>query len=77
QNDQVESGAQVLVDTYRELKKPIIPILARFTEDSLAIEETRIRIYAQLREAGLPVFYTIQDAVAAVSMYLEWRGKER
>ncbi len=76
QSDQIESGPKIIVDTVGKMKKPVIPILSRFREDSMEIEQSRIRIYAQFRQAGLPVFYTIEDAIYAVSAILNWQQKK-
>lgn len=67
QQEQLQSGPETIIETARRMDKPLIPILARYTEDDLAIERTRIDIYTRLREAGLPVFSTVQEAVAALA----------
>jgi len=54
------------------MHKPVIPIFARFTEDDLHIEEVRIKIFSIFRQAGLPVFSTIQDSIYAVKEMLGW-----
>ncbi|MEN6474978.1 MAG: CoA-binding protein [Syntrophaceae bacterium] len=72
QNDQIESGPHIIVDTARRMHKPVIPIFSRFTEDDLHIEEVRIKIFSILRQAGLPVFSNIQDCIYAVKDMLGW-----
>ena len=67
--------------TFREMsggiKKPVIPILATFIEDSLDIERIRISSFASMRKAGFPVYAKIQDAVYAIGRFLEWQARER
>jgi len=72
QNDQIESGPHIIVDTARRMHKPVIPIFSRFTEDDLHIEEVRIKIFSIFRQAGLPVFSNIQDCILAVKGMLGW-----
>jgi acetyl-CoA synthetase (ADP-forming)/acetyltransferase len=75
QQDQIETGPGAIGDTGRGAVKPIIPILSKYTEDNLDVEKVRISIFSALRDAGLPVYSTIQDAVYAIARYLEWSGR--
>ena len=70
-----ENSQQTIVEIASKIKKPVIPILTRFTEDSLDIEKTRIDTFLTLRNAGFPVFSNIQDAVYSIRKYFEWEGK--
>ncbi len=72
QMNQIESGPHLIVDTVRQMNKPVIPIFARFTEHVLHNEEVRIKIFEIFREAGLPVYSTIQDAVGAITGIRRW-----
>lgn len=72
QIDQVESGPYTLIETARRMRKPMIPIFSRFTEDDLHLEEMRIKIFALLRQAGLPVFNNIQDCIMSLGAILGW-----
>lgn len=77
QKDQIETGPGAIVQVAEEVTKPIIPILSKFTEDNVDIEKVRISIFTALREAGLPVYSTIQDAVYAITRYLKWVKKHK
>ncbi len=73
QKDQIESGPHAIVQAAAKTDKPVIPILSQFTENALDIEEVRIRMISIFRDAGLAVFRTPQDAIAAIHGYLKWR----
>lgn len=73
QKDQLESGPHVIVEAAQKIDKPIIPILSRFTENMIEIEEVRIRLTSIFRKAGLAVYSTPQDAIESISGVLRWR----
>jgi acyl-CoA synthetase (NDP forming) len=75
QSDQLESGPGPLaiVEASKLTDKPIIPILSRFTENMLDVEEVRIRLSAIFQKAGLSVYSTPQDAIASINGVLKWR----
>ncbi|HOM28812.1 MAG TPA: CoA-binding protein [Deltaproteobacteria bacterium] len=73
QKDQIETGPHAIVQAASSIDKPVVPILSQFTENSIDIEEVRIRMTAIFRKAGLAVYRTPQDAVAAIQGYLTWR----
>lgn len=73
QKDQIDTGPLAIVEASRRSDKPVIPILSQFTENRLEIEDMRIRITAAFRKAGMAVYRTPQDAIAAVRGYLTWR----
>jgi len=52
--------------------KPSIFIISGSTDNSMLVEEIRITISSILREAGLPVYKNIQDAVQAISAIIHW-----
>ncbi len=68
----VKNSEQPILDMAREMKKPVVPILANFVEDNLDMERTRIATFAALRKAGFPVYSKIQDAVYALKKSFEW-----
>jgi acyl-CoA synthetase (NDP forming) len=72
----VKNSEQPILDMAREMKKPVIPILASFVEDNLDMERTRIATFASLRKAGFPVYAKIQDAVYSMVKYFEWLAKQ-
>lgn len=73
QTDQIESGPHVIVEAAQKIDKPVIPILSGFTENKVEIEEVRIRITSILRDAGLAVYRTPQDAIESLGGVLRWR----
>ena len=73
QSNQVESGPHAIVEAFRAISKPVIPILSRFTENIIEVEKVRIRIAELFRKAGLAVYNTPQDAISSISGILEWK----
>ncbi|HDP26035.1 MAG TPA: hypothetical protein ENN34_11405 [Deltaproteobacteria bacterium] len=71
-HDQIKTGPQLIVEAAMKTHKPVIPILSKFTQDSLAIEEVRIMMENIFRSSGLAVFQTPQDAIASISGILAW-----
>jgi acyl-CoA synthetase (NDP forming) len=71
----VKNNDQTIVDMAEEIKKPVIPILASFTEDNLDVQRTKISTFSALRKAGFPVYSKIQDAVYSIGTYFEWIAK--
>jgi len=74
-DDQIERGPQIVAEMVEKNEKPVVPIVAKYTEDNIDIEKVRIYICNTFRKAGLPVFSTIQDAVYAIGTYLGWTLK--
>lgn len=72
QSDQIESGPHAIEDVAKKTDKPIIPILARFTENILEVEKVRISITSTFRKAGLAVYETPQDAIESINDMLRW-----
>ncbi len=73
QKDQLESGPHLIVEAAGKIAKPIIPILSRFTENMVEIEEVRIRLTSIFQKAGLAVYSTPQDAIESICGVLNWR----
>jgi acetyl-CoA synthetase (ADP-forming)/acetyltransferase len=71
--NQIETGPHIIVEAAQKIHKPVIPILSRFTENILDVEDVRIKMFTIFREAGLAVYNTPQDAVASIHGYLAWR----
>ncbi|HQK99618.1 MAG TPA: hypothetical protein PK090_02535, partial [Smithellaceae bacterium] len=71
----VKNNADTMLEMARQIKKPVIPILASFVEDNLDYERVRIETFAALRKAGFPVYAKIQDAVYSIRSYFEWAEK--
>jgi acyl-CoA synthetase (NDP forming) len=74
QKDQLESGPGIIIESAKKMKKPVIPVLSRYTQDNLDMEESRISMYSAFRSAGLPVFSNVQDCIYSISKYLEWKN---
>jgi acetyl-CoA synthetase (ADP-forming)/acetyltransferase len=72
---QVKNSADTIVEMARQIKKPVIPILASYVEDNLDYERVRIETFAALRKAGFPVYAKIQDAIYSIGAYFEWAEK--
>jgi acetyl-CoA synthetase (ADP-forming)/acetyltransferase len=72
QSEQIESGPHAIVEACRKTDKPIVPILSKFTENILDVENVRIQITAAFRKAGMAVFSTPQDAIASIGSILRW-----
>jgi len=77
QRDQLESGPRFLIEEAAMLKKPVVPIFSKYTEDNLEKEEARIKIFRIFRDAGLPVFNNIQDFVFSMKEMLGWSAKPK
>ena len=72
QSDQIESGPHAIIEAANSTGKSVVPVLSKFTEDNIGMEKARISIYSSFRDAGLPVYATIQDAIYSIKRYLEW-----
>ncbi|MCK9229856.1 MAG: CoA-binding protein [Syntrophales bacterium] len=68
----VTNSEKTILEMAGDIKKPVIPILMRFTDDNLDIERIRISTYSTLREAGFPVFPNIQEAVYTLRSFFWW-----
>jgi len=79
QRDQIETGPGIIIESAKKMKKPLLPVLSRYSQDNLDMEQSRISMYKAFRAAGLPVFSNVQDCIYSISKYLEWKngsGKE-
>ncbi|MEA3471525.1 MAG: CoA-binding protein [Thermodesulfobacteriota bacterium] len=74
QKDQLESGPRIIIESAKKTKKPVIPVLSRYSQDNLDMEQSRISMYSAFRSAGLPVFSNVQDCIYSISKYLEWKN---
>jgi len=64
---------KLMVDTVKTLKKPVIAIITKSTEDNLKHEEARIKLFSMFRDIQIPVYSTMQDAVVALRYFLQRR----
>jgi len=74
QKDQIETGPGIIIESAKKMKKPVIPVLSRYSQDNLDMEQSRISMYNAFRSAGLPVFSNVQDCIYSISKYLEWKN---
>ncbi|MDD5476419.1 MAG: hypothetical protein PHU03_07915, partial [Syntrophales bacterium] len=68
----VKNNEQTILEMARQIRKPVIPVLASYTEDNLDIEKIRISTFSAIREAGFPVFSNVQDAIHTIGRYFSW-----
>jgi len=73
--EQIKEGPHAIAEVAARAKKPIIAVVARFSEDDAETERIRIAINSVFREAGIPVFPTIPRAIGAVARYCAWAAK--
>ena len=69
-DDKLLQGVFLIRQTIKSMDKPVMPIFAKFSDNELDIEETRIRIFSIFRQAGLPVFESLRDALTAMDALL-------
>jgi acyl-CoA synthetase (NDP forming) len=72
QKDQAEIGPGMIIESAKKIKKPVIPVLSKYSQDNIDMEQTRISMFSTFRAAGLPVFSNVQDCIYSISKYLEW-----
>ena len=70
--EEVEQGLGHIAASAAQCRLPVIPILPKAAEDQSRLEELRLLALGILREAGLPMYNSLQEAVAAVSSLLAW-----
>jgi len=68
----VEEGLRAIAACAREVSKPVIPILTKAAEDHPRLEELRVMAMTIFREAGLPMYNSLQETVTAISRILPW-----
>jgi len=73
QPDQLERVIKLMTETFPGMEKPVIPIFSRFSEDDLQLEERKIQLFSAFRDAGLPVFETMPEALFTIRSVLKWK----
>ena len=68
----VEKGFRDIASKAGELSKPVIVVVGRTADDNPRIEQLRLLALSIFRGAGLPIYFTLQDAVYATSRILRW-----
>lgn len=74
QKDQIESGPKHIIEAIKKLKKPVIPVLSRYSQNNIDMEKARVSMFSAFRNAGLPVFANVQECIYSISKYLEWKN---
>ena len=70
-----EHDVSVLIEAIKEMEKPVFPILLKTAENDIESEKDRILLYTTFRNAGLPVFNSMQDAAYAIRKCLDWQSR--
>jgi acyl-CoA synthetase (NDP forming) len=70
-----ESAPLLITEAAKEIEKPVIPILSKFTEDDTGVEEVRTNFFSKFREAGLPVYGDMQSVIGAIKNMLQWKAQ--
>jgi len=68
----LEKGLHAISSAAKELRKPVIPILAKSADDKPRLEEIRLLALSILGDAGMTMYNYLEDAVAAVRAVLPW-----
>jgi len=66
-----------LADVMANLKKPVIPIVSKITENNLDHENDRLSFFHAFRKAGLPVYQNMQNAAISVQKIVKWRNRSK
>jgi len=74
-DEAIEKGFREIAAAARDLSLPVVPIIFKSYENKPRLEAVRMTALTIFREAGLPVFFTPQDAVLAMARMLEWKGE--
>ena len=68
----LEKGLHAIGSEASELKKPVIPVLAKSADDKPRLEEIRLLALAIFRGAGMCMYNDLEDAVVAIREVLPW-----
>jgi acyl-CoA synthetase (NDP forming) len=68
----LEKGLHAISAGAKELRKPVIPVLAKSADDKPRLEEIRLLALSILGNAGMTMYNYLEDAVAAVRAVLPW-----
>lgn len=55
------------------MKKPLIPVISRISENSIQQEEYRVNLVSVFRNAGLPTYNSMSEAGYAIRKLLDWK----
>lgn len=75
ETSKVESGLRAIAACARELSKPVVPVFFRAAEDHPRVEQVRLLALTIFREARLPMYNNLEEAVQAVRLILAWSRK--
>ena len=68
----LEEGLHAIGSAAKQLTKPVVPILAKSSDDKPRLEEIRLLALSIFRAAGLPMYNYLEDAVLAIRAVLPW-----
>jgi len=75
ETSKVESGLKAIAAGARELSKPVVPVLFRAAEDNPRVEQLRQLALTVFRQASLPMYNNLEEAVNAIRLILVWSRK--
>jgi acetate---CoA ligase (ADP-forming) subunit alpha len=73
----LEKGLHAIGSTAAEVTKPVIPILARSADHKPRLEEIRLLALSVFREAGMPMYTDLEDAVVGIRAVLPWSVRRK
>ncbi|MBW2090961.1 MAG: CoA-binding protein [Deltaproteobacteria bacterium] len=70
--DKLEEMILLITETVKGMQKPVILVFSKFTENDILLEENKIKVFSAFRDAEIPIFETMGDALSAVKSVLAW-----
>ena len=74
-SEKVHTGMRAMAAVARDLSKPVVPIFETAADNDPHLEQLRLMALAEFRDAGLPMYHSIEDAVGAISSIVRWSGQ--
>ncbi|MEW6440025.1 MAG: CoA-binding protein [bacterium] len=71
----LEAGFRAMAAEGASRARPVVVVISRWMEDDPRIEQMRLRALSAFRDAGLPLYANIQDAVHALRAILRWTAR--
>jgi len=68
--EKVMALTQIVTQTIRDMRLPVISVFSTFCDDNLKLEEGRIQIFSDFRQVGLPAYRTLLEALEAMDCLL-------
>jgi acetyl-CoA synthetase (ADP-forming)/acetyltransferase len=73
----LEKGLHAIGSASEEIRKPVIPVLAKSSDDKPRLEEIRLLALSIFRGAGMSMYNDLEDAVVAIRAVLAWSGHRK